>query len=110
MEHNLFITLNDNTEITYSDIKNKDNNKYITIYFETPTEDGFLSADIDYPNGTIRNNTGYNPEQINTLMYHYNKISKLCFEFALEKTKEKEKYFGEKAKFHKSTKINQIER
>ena len=37
MEHNPFVALNDNTEITYSDIKRtKQGQEYITLYFETP--------------------------------------------------------------------------
>lgn len=38
------MTLEDETEITVSDLKTDNNGEdYITVYFETPTEDGFSS-------------------------------------------------------------------
>lgn len=85
MEHNPYITLNDDTEITYSDIKkNERNEEYVTIYFETPVETGFHSMDIKYPGGTPEHVNGYHAEEIDTLLHHYHKIGKLAFQFAKE--------------------------
>lgn len=86
MNHNPFITLNDETEITYSDIKvNNKGEEYVSLYFETPTEKGFSSMEINFPNNNITKLQGYSDKQIEKLMYHYNKIGALAFEFAKEK-------------------------
>lgn len=84
MEHNPYITLDDDTEITYSDLKDKGNKPYITIYFETPVNNGFKSMDIIYPNGIPEHIKGYTNSEIEKLLYHYNKIGKLVFEYAKE--------------------------
>lgn len=85
MEHHPYITLNDHTEITYSDIKRDINKReYVTIYFETPVETGFHSMDIQYPDGKPEHVIGYTKEEMDTLMYHYRKIGKLAFQFAKE--------------------------
>lgn len=84
MEHNPYISLTDNPEITYSDLKTKENGQeYITIYFETPTEDhGFCSMDLDYPNGIPSHIIEYNKEELSKLLIHYNKIGEFVFEKA----------------------------
>ncbi len=82
MEHNPFIELNDDTTITYSDIKNDGNEEYITVYFETP--DGFNSMQVNYPFGVPEKVVGYTDKEVSDLMKHYHKIAKLAFEFAKE--------------------------
>ena len=69
MEHNPYISLEDDTEITYSDLQVKPNGEeYITIYFETPTEErGFCSMDVEYPGGAPANVKGYTKEEIDRL-------------------------------------------
>lgn len=91
MEHNPFITLNDNTEITYSDLKiNKNGEEYITLYFETPAGGNlgyaFYDATIDYPisNGNFHTVNHYSKEQLKNLMYYYNKLASVAFELAKE--------------------------
>jgi hypothetical protein len=86
MEHNLFMTLSDNTVVTYSDIKEKaDGTEYVTIYFETPDEkDGFHSMDIEYPDGKPEHIKGYSREEIDHFLYHYNKVGDVIFEDAKE--------------------------
>ena len=55
MEHHPYITLSDDTEITYSDIKTDERgNEYITIYFETPVQSGFHSMYIDAEDNPIK--------------------------------------------------------
>ncbi len=55
MEHHPYITLNDDTEITYSDIKTDERgNEYITVYFETPVPNGFHSMYIDAEDNSIK--------------------------------------------------------
>lgn len=83
MEHHPYITLNDKTEITYSDIKtDNDGKEYITLYFETPTFDGFNSMQVNYPEGIAEKVVGYNDKEISEMMNHYRKIGYLAFEFA----------------------------
>lgn len=86
MEHNPYITLNDMTEITYSDIKTDGNGQeFVTIYFETPSEDrGFCDASIDYPGGVFYKVHGYSDDKLKELERHYKKIGALAFEFAKE--------------------------
>ena len=86
MERNPFVELSDDTTITYSDLKTKVNgDKYVTLYFETPTEEyGFYSMDIDYPGGTPQNVVGYSPEDIERLLYHYNKLGDLALYEAIK--------------------------
>lgn len=89
MEHHPYITLNDGTEITYSDIKiNKENELYVTIYFETPSEKyGFCDASIDYPGtGEFNVINHYTVDQLTNIIFHYNKIKDLVLDFAKEDT------------------------
>ena len=85
MNHHHFITLKDGTEITYSDLKiNNDGNKYISLYFETPTDSGFKSAYIDYPSGKLYNIVGYSDLEQNKILYHYKKVAKIAFDLVKE--------------------------
>ena len=89
MERNPFVELSDDTTITYSDLKTKNNgDKYVTLYFETPSEKhGFYSMDIDYPGGMPRNVIGYSSEDIERLLYHYNKLGDLALDEAVKEAK-----------------------
>ena len=84
MEHNPLVELNDDTTITFSDIKDDGNGEYITIYFETPVEDGFNSMQVNYPQGVPEKIVGYTGNEVSDLMEHYQKIAKIAFEFAKE--------------------------
>ena len=81
MEHNPYMNLEDDTAITHSDYKKRSDGKgYVTIYFETPTESGFSSMSIDYPNGAPREIKGYSKTEVDRLLYHYRKIGDIIFE------------------------------
>ena len=86
LEHNPFVQFSsDDTTITYSDVKTDEKQReYITIYFETPSEYGFSSMNIRYPNGTPTHVVGYSEEELNRIMYYYHKLGKVAFEFAKE--------------------------
>lgn len=89
MEHHPYISLNDETEITYSDIKsNAQGEKYVTIYFETPTINGFSSMDINTDDDILRHVEGYSVSEMNEMLGHYKRIKNLCLEFATEDAKE----------------------
>ncbi len=87
MEHNPFISLNDETEITYSDLKNNNGAEYITIYFETPNVNavsGFNSASCDYPIGAITNIVGYTKQEVEILKKYIDKAGSIALEAAKE--------------------------
>lgn len=86
MEHNPYITLNDDTEITYSDIKNDKGYDYVTIYFETPdtSKVGFSSTQYDYPGGHFENTVGYSDERIRYFQDIVNRIGDIVVEWAIE--------------------------
>lgn len=45
-----YLTLSDETEISHSEIKNRDGDKYIEVHFERPREQGgFYSARCELP-------------------------------------------------------------
>ena len=86
MEHHPYITLSDDTKITYSDIKTDERgNEYVTVYFETPVQSGFHSMQVDYPKGIPEKIVGYSEQDVNMLMRHYDKVGHNAFEFAKEK-------------------------
>lgn len=86
MEHNPYMTLSDETVITYSDLKKKPTGEeFVTVYFETPSEkNGFNSMDIEYPGKEPMHVEGYTHDEISKLMYHYDKVGKLIFMCAKE--------------------------
>lgn len=84
MEHNPFITLNDQTEMTYSDIKRNEYGEYVTLYFETPNKDGFSSAQCDYPYGSLENIKNYSDEQIVTIQELVDRTGKYALKYARE--------------------------
>ena len=47
-----YMTLNDKTEITFSDIRKKGRKNTMTVYFERPVRDGFVSAECSVPDYT----------------------------------------------------------
>ena len=84
MEHHPFIRLEDNTEITYSNLKHNNGTEYVTVYFETPTIYGFNSMQVDYPDAVPNKIVGYTDNEIDYLMFHFKKVGHLAFEFAKE--------------------------
>lgn len=92
MEHNPFLSLDGETEITYSDLKTKENgDEYITIYFETAYENGFKSMDYEYPGGSPEHVIGYTQTEMDALM----KLCERCADIAFESAKEDRECFGE---------------
>lgn len=84
MEHNPFLSFDDGLEITYSDLKQKQNGDlYVTIYFEQPDEKktDFKSAQCDYPYGEFTNVKGYTRDELNKLWMHVAKAGALAYEF-----------------------------
>ena len=86
MEHHPYITLPDETEITYSDLKFDDNgNEYVVIYFETPSEEfGFCDASVRFPEGELITQHHYTEEKLKELMHHYKKIGAMVMSFVKE--------------------------
>lgn len=86
MEHYPFLTYSDMTEVTYSDIKEKDGKEYVTIYFETPSDDkyGFHSTQINYPIGDFEKIIGYSDEQMEFFRDIVNRCGEDVLQFARE--------------------------
>lgn len=89
MEHNPYITLNADTEIIYSDIKNDKGYDYVTIYFETPdtSNSGFSSTQYDYPGGHFENTVGYSDERMQYFQNIVNKVGDTVVEWVMKEKK-----------------------
>lgn len=84
-----FLTLNDHTEITYSDIKrNKHGQEYVTIHFETPIANKLASMDINTDDDVLRHVKGYTAGKVTEMIDQYSKIKDLCVKFAKEDAKD----------------------
>ena len=80
MEHYPFMSLADDTEITYSDLKTKESgDEYVTIYFETPYPGGFKSMDIEYPGGVPEHIEGYTQSELDRMLFYYDKMAPVAF-------------------------------
>lgn len=84
MEHHPFINLDDGTCITRSDIKTGSSGTYVTLYFETPTEEGFSSMSIDYPGRTPVDVKGYSLNDIDRLLFHFDRVASVALDEAKE--------------------------
>lgn len=85
MDHKPFISFNDGTEMTYSDLKFKNNGEeYITIHFESPGEDDFKSMSIDYPGNIIVAEKGYSDDEKKYWLNYYEKSKDDLLDFAKE--------------------------
>jgi tRNA U54 and U55 pseudouridine synthase Pus10 len=78
--------LQDQTEITYSDLKKDENGEYITLYFERPNEksNDFQSANCRIPGGTLEDIKGYSDEDIQELNKLVKKVGSLALGFSKE--------------------------
>lgn len=77
-----YMTLNDNTEITFSEMKP---NGRVKVYIETPDEkDGFHNATCYLPDYTWENIEGYNREEIDYLKKFVENNAHLILEFSQE--------------------------
>lgn len=77
-----YMTLNDETEITYSDIKKIDGKEYIKVYIERPTENGFDTAECLIPDYDTWKFDGFNQNDIDNLKQIVSKGAHLFFKFA----------------------------
>ncbi len=59
-----YLEFDDNTLVTHSEIREKDGNSYIDVYFERPVEDGFQSANCQLPSYSWTEIDGYSEEKI----------------------------------------------
>lgn len=90
MEHKPLMSMSDGLEVTYSDLKDDGEKKFITLYFEKPNNNrsGFDSAEVRYP-GTMSfdNVKGFDKNTLNDLRTHAKKLAPLAYEFSLEDAK-----------------------
>ena len=59
-----YLTFPDETLVTHSEIREKNNEKYIEVYFEKPVEGGFCSANCILPGYKWTLVEGYTKEDI----------------------------------------------
>ena len=59
-----YITLADETEITHSELLDRDGVQTVEVHFERPTEHGFDSARCVLPTYQWKFKEGYSPEEI----------------------------------------------
>jgi hypothetical protein len=87
MEHNPFASFDDGLEITYSDLKKRDDGTaYVSIYFEAPntSKKEFNSARFDYPGTSFSDVKGYSADALKSLRQHVDKGGKLMLGFSME--------------------------
>lgn len=77
-----FMTLNDETEIVHSEIREDGT---VKVYIETPDEnDGFHSMTYYLPNYEIKEVNGYSDKQVEEFMELIKSTAHLIMEFAKE--------------------------
>ncbi len=77
-----FMTLNDETEIVHSDMKEDGT---VKVYIETPDEkDGFHNMTCYLPSYEIQEVNGYSTEQVESFMEIIKSTAHLIMEFAKE--------------------------
>ena len=77
-----FMTLNDETEIVHSDMKEDGT---VKVYIETPDEkDGFHNMTCYLPSYEIQEVNGYSNEQVESFMEIIKSTAHLIMEFAKE--------------------------
>lgn len=59
-----YVEFDDETLVTHSEIREKNNEKYIDVYFEKPIEGGFCSANCQLPSYTWTEIDGYTKDDI----------------------------------------------
>lgn len=59
-----YLTFEDNTLVTHSEIRKNDEGQYIDVYFEKPVEGGFCSANCQLPSYKWTMNEGYSDKEI----------------------------------------------
>ncbi|MBR1671232.1 MAG: hypothetical protein IJ695_11105 [Butyrivibrio sp.] len=86
MEHNPLLSFEDGLEVTYSDLKKRDNgNVFITIYFEKPNSKGFFdTASIDFPGSDFKNIKGFTEEDLKKFREYVDRSGHTALEFSKE--------------------------
>lgn len=59
-----YMKLNDETEITHSQVFEQDGEKKVEVYFERPTEDSFDYARAELPSYKWLEKSGYSEEEL----------------------------------------------
>lgn len=59
-----YVEFDDATLVTHSEIREKNDEKYIDVYFEKPVEGGFYSANCQLPSYTWTEIEGYSDQDI----------------------------------------------
>ena len=76
-----FMTLNDNTEITHSEMKEDGS---VKVYIETPIHMGFKSIECFLPKYDWKNNNGYSEEELKYYDEYIHSLSHIIMQLATE--------------------------
>ena len=76
------MTLNDETEITHSELRNQDGHDYVRVYVERPVEGGFQSAWCTIPGYQWDHVQGFTPEDIQRFTKLISSMAHLIFRYA----------------------------
>lgn len=76
-----YMTLPDGTEITHTEILNKDGKEQVKVYIETPVEGGFKDAECTLPDYKWEIH-GYTDEEMAYFKDFVERASHLFFKFA----------------------------
>jgi len=74
--------LADETEITHSQLLEKDGKEFVEVHFERPTEDGFDAARCSLPEYHWIKRTGYSDEEIEKFDEFLHCNAHLLFKYA----------------------------
>lgn len=76
-----YITMEDKTEVTFSDITEESGSEILTVYFERPIKSGFVSAECSLPDYTWKID-GLKVDEITSLQRFVEENCKSFFKFA----------------------------
>lgn len=79
-----YIKFSDETEVTFSQIINKDNIEIIEVHFERPTENGFDTARCELPTYNWLKIEGYSENEIKEFEEFLSHNAHLFYKYARE--------------------------
>ena len=86
MEHNPLLSFENGLEVTYSDLKHRDNGtEFITIYFEKPNSKGFFdSAQVNFPGSDFEQVKGFTKADLKEFREYIDRSGRTALQFSKE--------------------------
>ena len=79
-----YITFSDETEVTHSQILERNNRREVEVHFERPTENGFDEARCLLPTYQWIYHTGYTPDELTNLINFIQNNVHVLYKYAEE--------------------------